>query len=812
MNGLLRDLRQTARSLRRSPGFAVATIATLAVGIGANAAIFSVARAALWRPLPFRDPGRLVWIWSQRVGRDRAFFSIPNFLDSRAAAPALSEMAALSPWAANLTGKAEAERVQGVRLTGNALATLAARAAAGRLLGPADAEPAASRTAVLTHGFWLRRFAADPGVVGRPLLLNGEAFTVAGVLAPGFFFPGYPDAEIAIPLSLGGDERRAERGSNFLRAFGRLAEGSTAAQAQGQLSAVSKELRRRYPDDNGTLLAPRLVPLARELAGGSRATLLLLLAAVGLLLAIACANIAAMALVRSLRRRGETAVKKALGARSARLVREAMTEMAALSAAGGIASIALAALVRPALEKLRPPMLPASAGGSLEAGVLLYTAAIALAAAAASAAAPALSALRVQPLSGLKEPAGAPGRRGRRLRSGFVVAQVALSLLLLSGAALLGQSLARLLAVSPGFDPRNVLAVQLSLPASAYPDGERARRFFERVEKAVREVPEVTSSGAASVLPLSGANNRTDFEILGRPAPTPEEMPGSQNRWVDGGYFETMRIPLRRGRLLKESDDGRSVAVAVVDETLARRYWPDGDPIGSRLRITATKGVSREVEIVGVAGSVRHMSLEEEPGGTLYEPIAQTPATNLAFLGSGVSLVVRTSGPPLLAARAIRKAIRSVDPDIPTGNVRTLDEAVAAVLSSRRFAAALVAFFAAAAAALAGAGLYGTLSQLVAEGRREIGIRVALGANAAAIRRHVLGRGAMLALAGIAAGLLLWMPASRLAAGLLYGVGPWNPAAMAIAAALLSAVAALATLLPARRAARVDPMTALRSE
>ena len=447
-------------------------------------------------------------------------------------------MAALSPWGANVTGNGEAERIQGVRLTGNALETLGARAAAGRLLGVADAEPQASRTVVLTHGFWLRRFAGNPNAVGKTLDLNGEAYAIAGVLEPHFFFPGFPDAEIAISLSLQGDERRNERGSNFLRAFGRLATGSTSARAQEQLAAADDALRRRYPEDNAKLAAPRVLPLERELTESSRATLLLLLAAVGLLLTIACANIAAMMLVRSLRRSREIAVKKALGASSARLMGEAMTEMSLLAAVGGAASLAVAAAMRPALDKLRPQTLPPPLDEGLGLGLLLFTAGVVVVTAMACALGPAVSAHRVAPITGLKDAAGGPGRSARRMRNLFVLGQIALSLVLLSGAALLLESLGRLLTVSPGFDPRNVLVVRLSLPRAAYPTAESARRFFERVEDNLRLVPGITASGAASVTPLSGANNRTDFEIVGRPAATVEETPGAQNRWVEGDYFK----------------------------------------------------------------------------------------------------------------------------------------------------------------------------------------------------------------------------------------------------------------------------------
>jgi putative ABC transport system permease protein len=809
MSSVARELRQALRSLARVPGFSLAAVLILALGIGANTAIFSVTRAVLLRPLPFREPASLAWIWATRVDRDKAFYSIPNFLDTRAAAKSFEELAGWTPWSPTLTGGDEPERLSAVRVTGNAFPVLGSAAALGRVPGPGDTE---SRVAAISHGLWARRFGSDPSAVGRSLTLNGESYEVVGVLAKDFLFPGAEDAELAVPLSLATDSRRAERGSNFLRVFGRLSAGWDAPRAAAELRSLTARLAERYPDENAKLTAPRVLPLTEEIVGGSRRLLVLLSASVGLLLLVAGANIAALFLVRSLGRRREVSVRKALGAGPVRLVLPFLVESLMLAAAGAAVAVLLAHEAIPALLSLAPASLPRASAARIDGAALGLTAALAALCALASAVGPALSAGRAPAAGSLADRAasGSPGRS--RTRLAFVFLQVALSLMLLAGAALLSKSFGRLLSVDPGFSAENVLAVRLTLARSTYPDPESAARFFETASTRLRELPGVEAAGTASVLPLSGLNARQDFEIVGRPAAKASEAPGAQARWIDPGYFRTLGIPVRRGRGFETADDHRAPGVAVIDETLARLLFPAGDAVGARLRLEDAEERPREAEIVGVVGGVKHFALDEKPLGTLYLPLAQIPENMLSNLLNNSSLVVRTHAAPLASAPAMRRAIREMDPNMATGSIRTMAEVRGGALAAHRFAVLLFGLFAAAASALSAIGLYAAVSQLAAQDRHAIGIRLALGASPGIILRHVASRGLAATLGGIAAGLLAAIPLTRLLAASLYEVSPGDPSAFLAAAALLLAVSAAACAIPARRAARIDPMSALRSE
>src|SRR5262245_8014473 len=477
MGGFARDLRHAARSLARTPSFSLAAVLVLALGIGANVAIFSVTRAVLLRPLPFREPETLAWIWATRVDRDRAFYSIPNFLDTREAAKGFRELAGFTPWSPTLTGDQEPERLTAIRVTGNAFGLLGSSAALGRLPSPADAE---SRVVALSHGLWARRFGSDPSAVGRTIQLNGEGYEIVGVLSNDFLFPGAEDAELAVPLSLATDARREERGSNFLRIFGRLAPGWDVPRAAAELKSITARLAALHPDENAKLTAPRVLPLSEEIVGGSRRLLVLLTAAVGLLLLVACANIAALFLVRSLGRRREVSVRKALGAGPIRLVAPFVAESALLAAAGAGGSLLLAREAIPALLSIAPTSMPRAASSAVDGAALLVAAALAAVCAAASAVGPAISAARAPAAGSLAERTGGVGGRNRA-RFVFVFVQVALSVILLAGAALLARSFARLVSVDPGFSAENTLAVRLTLGKSTYPNSEAAARFFERV-------------------------------------------------------------------------------------------------------------------------------------------------------------------------------------------------------------------------------------------------------------------------------------------------------------------------------------------
>jgi putative ABC transport system permease protein len=807
---MLADLRYALRTLRRSPGYAAAAVLTLALGIGANTAIFTVVRTVLLAPLPYREPDRLAWVWATRVDRDRAFFSIPNFLDTREAALSFEKLAAFTPWAPTLSGDGEPERLDAVRVNGDVFDVLGARAALGRPLAHSDSEPQAARVAVISHGLWTRRFGGDPSAVGRSLLLNGEAYAVVGVLPAGFVFPGAETADAIVPLSLAADPRRTERGSNFLRTFGRLRPGADAVSAARELASVTDRLRRQYPDENAKLTAPRVLAISDEILGGSRRLLLVLSAAVALLVLVACANLASLALVRGFGRRREVAVRKALGARTGRIVRPFVAEALVLSACGAAAALTVAQQAVPLLIAAAPAGIPRASSASIDAAVLAYTAAVAIACALACAIGPALLAARAPAAGGLAE-RGA-GERPPRARAAFVLAQVAVSVVLLSGAGLLAKSFARLADVDPGFAARRALALRITLNRSSYPDRAAAALFYRRAISRLAALPGVESAAAGNVLPLSGINVRNDFRVAGRPVVDRAETPGAQTRWVDGAWFRTLGIPVRSGRAFTDADDSRAPLVAILDETLAKRVFPSGDALGSRLVLEDAELNPRIAEIVGVVGDVKHFALEEEPSGTLYLPIAQVPNNMLSNLLNNSSLVVLTAADPGLSVPTVRRAVREVDADVPTGAVTTLAEIRGSAIAARRFTAAIFALFAAAAAALAAVGLYGALSQMVAQDRRAIGIRLALGASPGDIVRRVARRGVGLALAGTSAGIAGALALSRLLAASLYSVSPTDPTAYAAAAGLLALLALAASALPARRAARVDPAVVLRSE
>ncbi len=812
MTGLARDLRYAARSLARTPGFSLAAILVLALGIGANVAIWSVTRAVLLRPLPFREPETLAWIWATRVDRDRAFYSIPNFLDTRAASAGFRELAGFTPWSPTLAGETktdEPERLTAIRVTGNAFDLLGAPTQLGRNIAPEDTE---SRVVAMSHGLWTRRFGGDPSILGRRLRLNGESYEIVGVLSKEFLFPGAEDAELAVPLSLTSDSRREERGSNFLRVFGRLAPGWDPPRAAAELSTITARLASLHPDENAKLTAPRVHALSEEIVGGSRRLLVLLTVAVGLLLLIACANIAALFLVRSLGRRREVSVRKALGAGPLRLVTPFLTEAALLAGAGAAVSLLLAREAIPALLSIAPSSLPRAASSAVNGSALLVAAVLAAICAVASAIGPALFASRAPAAGSLAERTSASGAGRGRARFAFVVVQVALSAILLSGAALLSKSFARLLSIDPGFSADKTLAVRLTLSRTSYPDPDATARFFERTIERLRGLPGIEAAGTGSVLPLSGMNARQDFEIVGRPAPRPEDAPGAQARWVDAGYFETLGIPVGRGRAFATTDDRSSVGVAILDEPLARALFPAGNAVGSRLRLEDAEEKPREAEIVGVVGGVKHFSLDEKPLGTLYLPLAQIPDNMLTNLLNNANVVIRTSGAPLASAPAVRRVIREIDPDLPTGSVRTLGEIRGGALAAHRFSVFLFGLFGAAAAALCALGLYASVSQLVAQERRSIGIRLALGASPGSILRQTAGRGFGLTFVGLCGGLVLAVPLARLLRASLVEVSPGDPAAFLAAAVLLLLVSSAACALPARRAAKVDPASVLRSE
>jgi putative ABC transport system permease protein len=531
MQTLLQDLRYGFRMLLKNPGFTLIAVFTLALGIGAVAAIFSLVNAVLLRQLPYRDPERLVWIWATLTDRDKAFYSIPNFIDTRDQNQSLEQIAAFANWGVNLTGNGEPERLQGVRLSAHAFQMLGVEAAVGRTLIAEDDQPDKARVVVLSYGLWQRRFAGQREVIGQALTPNGEVYTVVGVLPPHFTIPN-AEIEIATPLRLESDPRRGERGSNFLRVFARLKPGATIAQARADLAAVATRLRAEHPEINAKMTAPNPLPLQEEIVGGYRLALLLLLGAVGLVLLIACANLSNLLLARAIARNREMTIRAALGATRGRLIRQLATESLMLAMTGGALGLLLAVWGKDLLLALSPADLPRATEVGVDGGMLLFALALSMLAGLVFGLAPALQATRTDLNTGLKEGgrSGSDGGLRNRLRGALVVIEVALSLMLLVGAGLLIKSFARLQAVNPGFEASNLMAIRISLPAARYARPEAVKAFYEKLAARLAALPGVKAVGATNVLPLSGMNVRTSFTIVGRPPATLAEAPGAQNR------------------------------------------------------------------------------------------------------------------------------------------------------------------------------------------------------------------------------------------------------------------------------------------
>src|SRR5262245_5215902 len=816
MKNLMQDLRFGLRMLHRNYVFSIFVVLTLALGIGANTAIFSLVNSVLLRQLPFKNSAQLVWVWATRTDRDRAFYSIPNFIDTRERNQSLAQVAAFANWGANLTGTGEPERLQGVRITARVFQMLGAEPAAGRTLLPEDDQLDKLSVAVLSYKLWQRRFGGERSVIGQKLTLNGDSYTVVGVLPPEFIIPN-AEIDVAIPLRMESDVRRSERGSNFLRVLARLKEGVTVEQARADLASVTAALRKEYPADNAKLTAPNVLPLHDEVVGNYNKALWLLLGAVGLVLLMACGNLGGLLMARATSRRQEFAHRAPIGATRWRLMRQMLAESLLLAMIGGALGLLLAMWGRSFLLALSPADLPRAGEIGLDARILLFTLTLSLLVGLVFGLAPAVQATKTDLNAMLKGDSrgGSTGAAGHRLRGGLVVAEVALALTLLVGAGLLIKSFIRLQNVNPGFEAGNLLAARLSLPATRYSTPEAVKVFYDKLAARLVEV-HGADVGAISVLPLSGMNARTEFTIDGRPPLNPTDTPAAQNRWVSPGYFHTMRIPLRQGREFTIADHERAALVVVIDETLAQRYWPQRNPLGEHLLISFGSESPRKFEIVGVAGNIKHESLNEGPGATLYTAFAQAPKSIVSFLTSSLNIVVRgapgRSDEAQALASSIRHEVQAVDPEVPASNILPMDQFLARALAAQRFNLQLLAIFAGAALLMASVGLYGVMSYSVTERTRDIGLRIALGAQSKDVLRLVIGQGLKLALLGVAVGLAAALASTRLMARLLFGVSATDPETLVLIALLLTVVAFFACYIPARRAANFDPLKALRRE
>ncbi len=808
----MQDLRHAFRLLRQSPAFSTVCVLALAIGIGANTAIFSMVNAVLLRDLDFKRPEELVWIWSTRTDRDKAFFSMPNFLDYREQTKSLQEITAFAHWGANLTEGSNPERLAGVRVTANAFQMLGVDAAAGRCLLPEDGTPTAQRTVLLSHALWQRRFAGEREVVGKSITLNGDSYTVVGALPSSFRFPG-AEIDVAIPLVFETHPRRSERGTNFLRVFARMKPGVTPRQVFSEMESIWRNLQQQYPTENAKNTAPNVLPLRQEIVGTSRTSLFMLLGAVGLVLLIACSNLANLLLSRASARRKEMAIRAALGASRKRLVTQLLVETGLLAMLGGALGLFLAWQGTALLARLGPQTLPRAHEIDIDGRVLAFTLLASAASALIFGLIPALQATKVDLNEALQGTGKGGADAGKRegTRSLLVVSEIALSLILLVTAALLVKSFLRLQQVSPGFESENLLLTTLSLPAPKYSDRAAVSLFFDKLLPRLETLPGVRAVGATNVVPLSAMNVRNDFTIAGRPPLTVTDKPGAQSRWVSPDYFRAMGIPLVRGRAFTAQDNADAAGVVVIDEALARRLWPNADPVGAHL-ILEEGTQTREVEIVGVAASVKHFTLDEEPMATYYAPIAQLAPGAVSFFAGNCSLAIKTASNALALEPAVRREIQGVDKDVPMANTKTMEQVLSTSIGARRFSLLLLGLFSGVAVLLAVTGVYAVMAYSVMRRQQEIGIRIALGAQSRDVVKLVLGRGLRLVLIGVVVGTAGAVASTRLVSSLLFGVSALDPVVFAMAATLLALVGVSASYLPARRATAVDPIVALRTQ
>ena len=804
MTSLVQDIRYALRTLGKSPGFTVMAVLTLALGIGFNTAIFSVVDAAVLRPLGYSRPGELVRVWDSNPGKgiDRFGASPPNFVDWREQNSTLAGMAAYTSESATLTApQSEPERLRAFAVSPALFPVLGVPPHLGRAFGLDDENPGREWAVILSWDFWQRRFGGDRTIVGRVLSLDGRNRTVAGVMPRGFRFPSR-NADVWMPLVL--DAKTLEnRGAHWLGVIARKKPGVPLARAQADLSAIAARLEAAYPAKNAGW-GVVLVPLQEAIAGKARTPLLLLLGAVAFVLLIACVNVANLLLARASGRRREIAIRGALGAGRGRLLRQILTEALVLALAGGGLGTLLAVWGAEALVALGGDSLPRSAEVGVDGRVLLYTLAVSLVTALVSGLWPALRATSPAGLDALRASPGAAGEGSRAgsARQAMLVAEIALTLVLLVGAALLLRSMAAVLRVEPGVRPEGVLTAQLDLPNARYDERPKVAAFYRELTASLATLPGVTAVGTSSFLPLTGRQYTLSVKFLDHPVADGDEA-SVEYRVAGGNFFAAAGIPIRRGRLFASEDRFGSSPVTLVNEELARRYFPGEDPIGRRIVIGDR--VKEPRAIVGVVGSVLEDGLADPPRPELYVPAEQMPWGEMAIL-------VRSAGDPVLLAPAVRARIRSLDPQLPVENVETLSSVVAHSLVQRRFAMLLLGAFAGLALLLAAVGIYGVVAFLAGQRTREVGIRIALGARRRDVLALFLGESARFAGAGLLAGLLLGIAATRLLKTMLFGVAATDPLSFGTVALVLTSVALAASWIPARRASRISPTEALRNE
>jgi putative ABC transport system permease protein len=806
---MISDFKYALRMLLKAPGFTVIAVLTLALGIGANSAIFSVVETVLLRPLPFPNSDQLVVIWgaSARDANAQETDSFPDFYDYREQSRSFSAMGGYTGAGTVLTGAGEAQELDGVAVAGDFFDVLGVPPMLGREFTADEAKLGAPNVVVVSHGLWQRAFGSDPNIVGQQIMLAGKSCTLLGVMPPGWKFPIQAEkCEFIAPLEPLVAPAVSQRGSHFLHLVGRLKPGLSLKQAEAEMKPIAARLEQQYPDTN-TDRGVALVSLREDVVGNVRPALLVLLGAVALVLLIACANVANLLLARAAARSREIGIRTALGASRARIVRQLLAESLLLALLGGAGGLLLAWWGVDLLSALGPRNVPRLDEVRIDLSICAFTFGLSILSTVAFGLIPALQVSRTDVNESLQGGAkgSTGGRHGTRVRAFLVVSQVALSLLLLASAGLLIKSFFNLRATNPGFEPSRLHVLDQVVPRLKYPEPEQQRRFYEQLMPKLAALPGVEAVGGANPLPFSGNDSSSSFRIASQPELGPGTHPDASDVVVALGYFRAMKIPLRAGRDFEPRDNESAAPVAVVNETFVRRFLSHANPIGERILLDQ-EGGAVPLEIIGVVGDAKQNQLGEPTLPEFYRPFAQAP-------GRRVWIVLRTANANLAGIDAtVRRTVHEQDADVFVGNLQPMELLIGRVLAQPRFNMLLLGVFAAVAMVLAAIGIYGVIAYSVTQRTREIGIRMALGAQRSQMLRMVLRQSLTVVVIGIAIGLVAAIAATRLLASLLYGVGANDVSTYAIVIFLLGAAAFLASYIPARRAMKVDPMVALRYE
>jgi len=805
---MIHDLRYAVRGLLKKPLFAALTVLTLALGIGANAAIFSVVNGVLLRPLPYPHPAQLmmVWIYNPRQGFDKDVAPYPGFSDWRAQSRSFEHLAAYFGASVSLTGVGDPAQLRGARVTASFFPTMSVQPALGRWFTEQDGTAGHERVVILEHGLWEQRFHGDRSIVGRTIQLSGRAYEVVGIMPAGFQYPD--DATLWLPLAPVGPYKQLmeSRGSYWLNVIGRLRTDTTQEAAQTEMDMIARRLEQQYPDSSGGQ-GIRLTALHDEIVGDVRRALLVLLGAVGCVLLIACANVANLLLTRATGRQKEIAIRAALGAPRLRIVRQLLTESLVLALAGAAAGLLLAAWTLAALRQAAPTNIPRLTSIAIDLPVLMFTLIVALATGVIFGIAPAWQSASASQSEALKEGgrSGGEGARGRRVRNALAVVEVAAAIVLLVGAGLLVRSFAAIARTDLGFNPRNVLVLQIELPRLKYTEDQRIIQFYEQLSDRLTALPGVRSAGLGSSVLLGRLPNSSTLTVEGRPVPRDAVNIPVPIDTVTNGYFATLGIPLTRGRLFGTEDTATAPARVIVNEAFVRRFFPSDNPIGRRVTFNPQDKNVQWLTIVGVVADTRRGGVDRPAWAELYFPLSQSADPRLMVL-------LRTAGDPIALVRAAQEQVWATDPAQPIASVRTLSELVGRVQANRRFTMMMLGVFALVALVLAAVGIYGVIAYSTAQRTQEIGIRLALGAARGDVLRMVLNDGLRIGALGSVIGIAAAAASSRLLSSFLFGVSPHDPVTFVAFPAALLIVAALASWIPARRALAVDPMAALRGE